>query len=307
MNTWHRCLIPILGEDPVQCVGDFLPFEYLFAWQYPNLSPAMKTRKSLLDSDEYANFMYAIIPYEKYAPERKFVYKNYVQALEEGSMAHLEIYRTQYFFLCEGQISLRALPDESILWLSKHKMLSRGWYIIRDMLHDPSRERYIPLLYLFKDEKIPIEYFLWSHMDVYEGLLWFFQHPELLYISAQTMINLDEIRESHLTLWITVSPVPKHMFKYEYIVDYARTVELLETLFHNLLNFHYTDAAIFLAIEENNIEVLEWWAQKEAEEALVLELPTTLPHGWWEQTNIREWVREHIHDALEIDPTILAT
>ena len=121
------------------------------------------------------------------------------------------------------------------------------------------------------------------------------------------MINLDEIRESHLTLWITVSPVPKHMFKYEYIVDYARTVELLETLFHNLLNFHYTDAAIFLAIEENNIEVLEWWAQKEAEEALVLELPTTLPHGWWEQTNIREWVREHIHDALEIDPTILAT
>ena len=98
MNTWHRCLIPILGEDPVQCVGDFLPFEYLFAWQYPNLSPAMKTRKSLLDSDEYANFMYAIIPYEKYAPERKFVYKNYVQALEEGSMAHLEIYRTQYFF-----------------------------------------------------------------------------------------------------------------------------------------------------------------------------------------------------------------
>jgi hypothetical protein len=172
--------------------------------------------------------------------------------------------------LSSVHISIRSSYSPVILqWIYENNIEVNQDFLINVLLMSTDETK-IDIYFKLLKVKIPLQKLVYAKSLVtLKGVI-----KRKAYIKTnRELICLDELSASMIEYLFLFAPVPFTCYTYENTIDYAETPRLLELLYTHLYNFLYTETAVRFAIQDNNIEVLEWWSRKEQEGALVLKIP----------------------------------
>jgi len=285
-------LIRELGRDLTLIVSDFLPFDIPFLWFYPLLPQALERRRAALTLEEKLDLQYALLGDPRFEAEITYNVALYQRALKGGCWARLDhLLDTAPCIILYNLVADFELPSKSLQWIARNKPPINNFSLIRRMLraeNDTERVALAPLL------KYKVDLYWLAGLKVPPATLrWFFMRLHLLDKNPHVIFNLDDRPWEVVVIWLTMAPIARDKFVYEYLVDETTTPEMLTFLFLRLHTFEYSERAIAGAIEAQNIDVLRWWEQKELEDALTMKLPERVYISQAVSAEIREWARKY--------------